>query len=188
MLSLSQFAAMVRLSWVLLVLPGFGECALAQPSPMAEPKLKAAFLYNFARFTEWLPQDLQSGKAISICVLGRDDVYDELSAAVNGKSIDDHPLAAKRLADLKNVEACQILFLATSRVKEFRAWQRLKNPDGILTVGDDNQYEHNGSVMNFVSKGDRIAFAVDLDALSKAHLKLNSKLLSMARLNGEKER
>ncbi len=51
----------------------------AQTLAPREYQIKAAFLYNFAKFIEWPPAAFPSpNAAINLCVLGEDPVGDDL--------------------------------------------------------------------------------------------------------------
>src|ERR1700683_5116293 len=57
--------------------------------PKDESEVKAAFLFNLAKFVEWPPQTFKSpSDPMSICVLGPNPFGRSLDEAVAGKSID----------------------------------------------------------------------------------------------------
>src|SRR5207244_10853841 len=65
-----------------------GASALGQP--VDEYQVKAAFLFNFAKFVEWPPQAFPSASApFSICVLGQNPFGRSLQEAVEGKVAQD---------------------------------------------------------------------------------------------------
>src|ERR1041384_1198484 len=64
---------------------------------VTEPALKAAFIYNFARFTTW-PADAAPTDSFVICVLGDIAVSDALEHAVVGKKLFDRPITVSRVA------------------------------------------------------------------------------------------
>ena len=57
----------------------------AQSAP--EPALKAAFLYNFAKFAEW-PADAAPADPLTICVLADAAIANALDETVKGRTID----------------------------------------------------------------------------------------------------
>ena len=60
--------------------------ALASAQDVTEPALKAAFIYNFALFTEW-PADVVPDEApFAICVINDAAVRDALLREVKGRS------------------------------------------------------------------------------------------------------
>ena len=59
---------------------------VAVAQDVTEPALKAAFIYNFAKFTEW-PGDSAGREPFVICVLGDAAVGDALERAVKGRRL-----------------------------------------------------------------------------------------------------
>ena len=52
-------------------------------------QVKAAFLYNFAKFVEWPPHVFKTpADPIVICVLGQNPFGNALEDSVNGKTVD----------------------------------------------------------------------------------------------------
>src|SRR5687767_15465231 len=65
---------------------------LLAPMPAAaqdvtEPALKAAFVYSFAKFTEWPADVMPAGEPLLICVLGDAAIGKALTQAVNGRKL-----------------------------------------------------------------------------------------------------
>jgi hypothetical protein len=62
----------------------------ARPAePPTEYEVKAAFIYNFAKFVEW-PRETGSAKGVFIVtILGRDPFGDALDDTLRGKTIDN---------------------------------------------------------------------------------------------------
>ena len=51
------------------------------------PALKAAFLYNFAKFTEWSADALAPGEPLVLCVINERAVGEMLADLTKGRSI-----------------------------------------------------------------------------------------------------
>jgi hypothetical protein len=55
----------------------------------------------------------------------------------------------------------------------------------VLTVADGNGFLEGGGMIQLLSENNRVRFAINVDAATKAKLKLSSKLLSLAKaVNG----
>jgi hypothetical protein len=52
----------------------------------------------------------------------------------------------------------------------------------VLTVSDIDGFAEEGGVIQFVIEEDRVRFVINLEAASRAKLKINSKLLALARV------
>src|SRR3984957_16471831 len=93
-------------AWCLgLALIVFVPAALSDDLP--EYRLKAAFLYNFALFTEW-PVDV--GSTLNLCVYGRDPFGEEIDA-LQGKAVGERHLGVRRVPSVEALRACQVVFI-----------------------------------------------------------------------------
>ena len=61
--------------------------APAAAQTAAISKVKAAFLYNFAKFAEWPAETLPPGQRLQLCVVGDDAVADALEETIRGRAI-----------------------------------------------------------------------------------------------------
>jgi hypothetical protein len=176
---LSRAISFVSLSLIWLLLAG--GIGRAQDSPPTEYQIKAAFLFNFAKFVEWPPAAFSGGTSpIIIGILGENPFHEELARMVQSKTIDGRPLVVKELHSPAEAVNCHILFISTS--EKARLPQILKGLKGagVLTVGETDHFTENGGMINFVLKGAKVRFEINKDAAASAGLKISSKLMSLA--------
>jgi hypothetical protein len=167
----------LSLIWLLLA-SGNGR---TQNSPPTEYQIKAAFLFNFARFVQWPPKALADATSpMIIGVLGENPFHDDLERTIRGKSVDDHPLVVKEFHALTEATNCHILFISTS--EKARLPQILKGLKGtsVLTVGEMDHFTESGGMINLVMEGAKIRFQINNDAATTEGLKISSKLLALA--------
>jgi hypothetical protein len=77
----------------------------------AEPALKAAFLYNFVKFTDWPADAAPSDAAIRLCVLGDEAVGTALEQTVKNHQVDGHPLTMARVNVDGALRSCHLLYV-----------------------------------------------------------------------------
>ena len=148
-----------------------------------EYQVKAAFLYNFAKFVEW-PNGPPSPsmEALTLCIVGQDPFGDILDQITKGKTINGRVLVVRRFTRAKDAGSCQMVFIgASERTRIPAILEGLKRVD-VLTVGETEDFARLGGVINFVLEGDRVHFEVNLDAAARARLRISSKLLNLARI------
>ncbi len=63
----------------------------------SDAAVKAAFLFNFAKFTEW--PSLPSGTPIVACVAGDENIEAELVNTVRGQTIGGHTITVRKPQD-----------------------------------------------------------------------------------------
>jgi hypothetical protein len=157
----------------------------AQSKAAGEYEVKAAFLYNFARYVEWPPAKLPAaGEAFVVTVLGEDPFGGALDAAIRDRTIQDRPLAVRRVARIEDVGPSQILFISRSEADDLpRILQRLAAAP-ILTVGESAQFAERGGMIRFRREGERIGFDINVGSTERAGLRVSSQLLKLARIIG----
>jgi hypothetical protein len=162
-------------AWCLgLALIVFAPAALSDDLP--EYRLKAAFLYNFALFTEW-PADMSS--TLNLCVYGRDPFGEEIDA-LQGKPVGDRRIVVRRVTSAEGLSACQIVFIAEpSGGGIARVLSTLRGAT-VLTIADAPGAARQGVALNMSVVKNKITFEANLTAARAANVKLSSKLLSLA--------
>jgi hypothetical protein len=148
-----------------------------------EYQVKAAFLYNFAKFVEWPPSSFSDASApFRICVFGQDPFGQELRNITNEKIVNGRKLQVDQVADLQLAKTCHILFIAASEKAQLkRIFESLQGADA-LTVGDTKGFAELGGIINFVLEDGRVQFEVNHKAAGQARLKISSKLLGVAKV------
>ena len=154
---------------------------LAQAPAATEYEIKAAFLYNFAKFVEWPPEALAAPSApIVIGVLGTDPFGHTLDQIVADKQIGGHPLVIKRLKDASEADGCQIVFVGASDRTALKRLVQSKTRHAILTVGEMEGFAQEGGIIQFVIQDNKVRFQINAAAADKAGLKISAQLLKLA--------
>jgi len=166
-----SFAGMLLMVWVSIV--------FAQEAD--ESKVKAAFVYNFTKFIQWPNSTLPPGETkMSLCVLGNDHLGDALES-LTGKIVSGRQLSVKRIKGPDDAGRCQILYICGSESNNAR--NILKGmKEGILTIGEMNQFASFGGIINFSVTENRVSFEINTDAAERAGLKISSQLLKLAKI------
>ncbi len=82
-----------------------------------ESRVKAACLFNIAKFTDWPDAKFASGDApILICCFCDQEFAAILERTVAGKTAGARRVAVRRIAGADDVRACHILFVGASQV------------------------------------------------------------------------
>lgn len=156
----------------------------ASAGSLDENQLKAAYLYNFARYVEW-PKDAHasSDSALEIGVVGSTAVSDLLKKTVKGKTIGDRNLKVVRFDSAVDAKTSHILFVAGDRsADELKAAIKGLAGTHVFVVADADGFAKDGGIANFIISDSRVKFAINENAAKKAGLKVSSKLLRLAEL------
>src|ERR1700733_3950927 len=157
-----------------LALIAFTPTVLSDDLP--EYRLKAAFLYNFALFTEW-PASI--GSTLNLCVYGRDPFGEEIDA-LQGKPVGDRRMVVRRVARVAALTERQIVFIADPSPDAIPRGLSTLRGATALTMADVPGAAKQGVALNMSVVKNKITFEANLTAARAANLKLSSKLLSLA--------
>lgn len=167
-------------------------CTLAEAAaggaPVAgEYQVKAAFLFNFAKFVNWPAATFESSRSpISICVVGPDPFDGALEQTIGERTVRGRPVVVRSADGPESAAACQIVFFAESERALSLARRLARAP--VLTVGETDGFAEDGGIVNFKIEENRVRFEINPDAASRAGLRLSSQLLNLATVVREDER
>jgi YfiR/HmsC-like len=145
--------------------------AMEQP----EYRLKAAFLYNFAVFTEW-PAD--TGPALSFCVVGMDPFGKEIDALA-GETAAGRPIAIHRKRADEPLKACHLVFVSASAIGVLPKLLEELAERPVLTVADTPGAAKMGVMLNLSIRQNKVSFEANLAAARRAKVVLGSRLLRL---------
>jgi hypothetical protein len=156
----------------------------AQPQAVAslEQQVKAAYLYNFAKFVEWPPSAALDSNALLVCVVGDDAFAGVLDQTVQGKTANGRPVTVRRDPDSQRLKACHILFIGAAEQKRLSRLLEAVAGSGVLTVSEAERFAHLGGIINFIVEGNKVQFEVNVDAAARSRLRISSRLLQVARV------
>jgi hypothetical protein len=179
--TLERLAALTASVAVLLsVTAGAGD---ARPQTL-EYAVKAAYLYQFARFTEW-PDKAADDRPLCIGVLGDDGFGAALDKALVGRAVGNRAVLVRRSRLVTELDGCDIVFVSQSEAGErLGAVLQRASRWPALTVGESETFTRDGGMVRFFVEGNHVRFEVNLLAVEGARLRLSSRLLALALLTG----
>jgi hypothetical protein len=144
-----------------------------------EYELKAAFLFNFAKYVEW-PARAFGDATTPVCigVVGPDPFGATLDRLLAGKTVHARPIALRRFPSIDAVGDCHVVFVSDDAEPAATAggWSR----PGLLTVGETDAFLDGGGVIAFAMESGKLRFNINAAAADRAGLKLSSQLLKLA--------
>jgi YfiR/HmsC-like len=157
-----------------------GPDAGAQASgPALEDQVKAAFLYNFAKFVDW-PEEraLPPDRAFVIGVLGDSSVLSALKA-LEGQRVRGRPVEVRQFVRVADAD-CQLLFVDASQTDAFARGADKLRARPILTVGETDEFLLAGGAITLVRVNGNIRYRVNTRPAEAVRLTISSKLLKLA--------
>lgn len=161
---------------VLLIVP----MTDAQQQKASEYQVKAAYLFNFAKFIKWPASVADKTNFFAICVLGQDPFGATLDSTMADEQLDGKRMVVKRISAAQDAEDCRILFISANEESHLKEILQTVDESGVLTVSDIPSFSRRGGMIEFVLDGDRIRFEINLSSAEASRLTLSSQLLKVA--------
>jgi hypothetical protein len=185
---LLAWLARAMLGPVLLAAVSAGWQAGADSAAPSKYDAEAAYLCNFGKFTHW-PATARR-RPMYICIFGQDPFGHTIDDIASGEKIDGRPVLLDRMADGAGVQNCSILFLGAAGPADAPGETRSDNAvdrviasvagKPVLTVSDLPDFLDRGGEIQFILENGRVRFAVNLNAVNRNGLTLESELLKVA--------
>lgn len=148
---------------------------------ISEAAVKAAYLFNFGKFVRFTPSDpVKNRQSFDICIVGEDPLGTTLDGLTANEQLDDKPVRVVRLKSAEAARACAIAYISGSEGTRVGADLEMLKGQPVLTVSDAANFLGDGGIVQFVTVGNHVRFAVNLDAARVAQLSLSSELLKVA--------
>src|SRR6476620_7155322 len=162
-----------RSLWLILLALLAGRNGSAQENQPTEYQIKAAFIYNFAKFVEWPKSAFPETNApLIIGIIGEDPFHGVLEKTIQGKAVDDHPLVVKTFPAEADATNCHILVISASEKERLPTVLKALAGSSVLTVGEMDGFNEAGGMIVFVLKEARIRFKINNAAATTAGLKI----------------
>src|SRR5215470_12681842 len=108
---------------------------------LSEYQIKAAFLFNFAKFIEWPSTAFPDPAApLILGIVGQDPFGPDLEQTVMGKTVNNRPLVIKRFPNRQTMEPCPILFVSQSEQDHLAQLIAALRSSNTLTVSETDQF------------------------------------------------
>jgi len=168
---------------LICTLIGYSNASAQKRSPY---EVKAAALYNFARFVEWPPGVFSdTASPVIIGILGEDQFSDILTRTVKGKVVKGRALTIRRFRNVEDIESCHILFISPSEEKHLGKIFSEVAEKHVLTVGETEYFALKGGMIGFVIRDNKVRCEINIRAAERSALRVSPKLLKVAEIVGD---
>ena len=157
--------------------------APAQSFSAEESRIKASFLFNFAKFITWPAQADASQAKLLFCIVGSSEVSAILKSQAEGQSIGGRRIIIEETNPsnpLSRLDNCQLIYIGERTKNSDQILDRVKKLP-IVTVGQDMHFLQHGGIINLMREDGRFKFQISLISATQAGLSISSKLLQLAR-------
>ncbi|MGI2172005.1 YfiR family protein [Shewanella sp. MF05960] len=145
-----------------------------------EYALKAGFLFNFARYSEWT----DTTPILNDFVLcSPDSSFIEIASTVlTNREVNHLPIVTRTISMTDaDISQCQILFITSDTITQW-----LNTPLGqinnVMIVGETEDFIAQGGQIRFFLSGGKVRFEVSPKRLTSANITMSSKVLRLGRV------
>jgi hypothetical protein len=168
-----------RLSAALLAAIVAG-ASISHAQDVTETSLRAAFIYNIAKFTEWPVDVLSAATPFAACVLGDTQVGDALERSVKGRQLAGRAVTVVRVPVGGPLRSCHLLYISGLRSAQVTAILATVGGAPVLTIGDVDDFARIGGIAHVFVENGTMRFDIDLGLARRSRLQLSSRLLVLA--------
>jgi hypothetical protein len=148
-----------------------------------ENPIKAAFLFNFARFIDWPQHAFSASENLVIAVAGSPAMLSILTDIAKEERVSDRKVSVMTVQSMATPPKCHILYVSASLdgASATTLLSRVRQP-GVLTVGDSANFISTGGIIRFYLVDRKIHFEIGVDRAARAGLRIGSQLLRLGRI------
>lgn len=170
---------------------------LAQADDDRLAKVKAAYLYNVVKFTQWPSDKLGDRDKIKVLLFGRDAVAEHLIGGVNARRAQNRSIEVEYLdpATIRSNPALleaklagsDLIYVAENQRSYWPQLAQLSHRYSVLLTSGNVEFARQGGMVavHYDSEQDRVRFVINLAQVKQAKLSISSKLLKFAQVIDE---
>jgi hypothetical protein len=144
---------------------------------LSEDEVKAGFIFNFLKYTEW--PAASPGSELRVCALDAQPLSGRLEA-LQGRRIEEREIRVTAPTRPSALRGCQALYIPAGERARAEAALRAIDQHPVLTICEAPGCVRDGSIIGLKLRGGRMRFDINQGAARQAGLKLSSQLLKLA--------
>jgi len=157
---------------------GGAEATAAAATAQREYLNKAAFIYDMLKATQW--PKVRGGRVV-LCVLGRDP-FGVAWHSVEGRPVGAGKLDVVAVQGAQDFAGCDALLVGTSERERWPQVRTALDARPILTLSEMSGFVQDGGMVALMNVENRLRFDVNLKAVRKAGLNINTDALEQANM------
>lgn len=160
---------------LLIVLFSFLDTGISMSATATEHEIKAAFIYNFAKLTQWKNGTIEKNY-ITLCIHDNKHFNNHLNE-LSGKKALDNTLKVSMLGDSTPLTICDMLFIDKKHSDILKNHINVLLDNSILTIGNYEGFIQDGGIIGFKKRENKINFTINIKKAKESGLLIDSRLL-----------
>lgn len=146
---------------------------------LREQNLRAAFVFNFARFVDWPQYALPDTGSLRLGVFASGGLPASF-AALDGRRVRGHVVRVVPLGPADDPAGCHLLYCNDASATQLAALLAGSRGHPVLTVGEGERFSAGGGMIELLTRDNRLRFRIRPDAARGAGLRISAALLQLA--------
>ena len=157
----------------------------AEKSKAGITDLKAVYIFNFIRFTEW-PKNNKNSDAtgVSINILYDQDIHDKLKNIITKPVARGLGLSLQSCKQDQCIQRSSVLYLGEPYREDFKQLLKLVEGKAVLTISDIPGFAEQGGMVEIKYHNKKLTFVVNLQAVERAGFYISAQLLQLGEIVG----
>lgn len=154
-----------------------------EQGPSVEAARKAVFIGRMLKFVRW-PDDAGAaqGRQFEFCVAGSNNFLSfALARELRGDKVQGREIGVRQVKNDADLQGCDAMYFAGKATGRNGKWLEKLKGSKVLTVGEDDGLLDAGGMVRITGQDDVVQFEVNLDGVRTAGLKIDARLLELAR-------
>lgn len=166
-----------------IVMASFAISASADPAVHSEAAVKAALIFNFAKFVEWPATAFADARSPMLFCIYRETNTDLRQAlgGLQGRVIQGREIQVRAGVGQREIGGCHVLYIPDTQTRWLPEILRNAQTQHALTVSDMEDFIEAGGIIELVAIDNQQRFEINLDSAQKAQLKISAQLLKLAK-------
>jgi hypothetical protein len=147
-----------------------------------EYQMKARYLRRIPSFVEWPPSAANTSKAaFQMCTVGDYPFGTRLAWEVGSVTVGGRKIELRWVRKEPELDGCEMVFFSRSEAKHYEKILEGLKGKSVLTIGESEDFLEAGGMVKLSFENDRLQMEVNLVAARNANLKVDARLLAMAK-------
>lgn len=144
--------------------------------------VKASYMFNFIKFTQWQSSPLPSNSPYIIGIYGKDP-FGTILNTYKSHTINGRHCKIEYYKTAKDIENCHILFVTKTTPANLTQVISIARQRHILTVGDNIPgFCSKGGIINFLTLSSAQQFEINNKEALRSNIIFSSRLLALAKI------
>ncbi len=152
-------------------------CVVLVPCWGQNYQLHSVYMYSFIKYVQW-PSEI--GPEFVIGVYGDSPILEHLKKMASVKKAGHRPIVIKKVGNLENSKGLNILFISSKESDQLDEIIGHIGGSHTLIISEGEGKGAEGSHINFVERGGKLAFELNKAAMERENLKVSSELTRLA--------